>query len=204
MNTDAVLVEVNPYKPPEARVADLGEVADGLLYVVAPWKFLTMMIGTAGIYAIYWFYKNWSLLNEKYKSYWPVMRGIFAIFFTHSLFEEIDGRIRSTSRSYSWSPGILATVYVVCVIATTISSRLSALGIGMSVAEVINLALFVPIVFVLYRAQLAINIAEDDPQGSRNSALTPANILWLVLGAIMWLLTLLGIFFILTGRVRAV
>src|SRR5689334_3319399 len=101
---------INPYKAPEAPLAEAEErVAEGSFYVVSPMKFLIMMVGTMGLYTLYWFYKNWSLLNRKHKAYWPVMRAVFAIFFTHALFREVDGALRREGRhmTFSWSPGAL-------------------------------------------------------------------------------------------------
>jgi hypothetical protein len=57
-------------------------------------------------------------------------------------------------------------------------------------------------IYALYRGQLAINVAENDPKGTRNSSLTGANIAWLVFGALWWLLILLGLYLILTGRAQ--
>jgi hypothetical protein len=201
MNTETAAVAANPYQPPQAPVADVGIGADEGLYVVAPWKFLTLMIGTAGIYSLYWFYKNWSLLNRRAKAYWPVPRAIFSIFFTHALFEEVAVRVRRVAPGYWWSPRNLATVYVVCVLVSRLLQRLPSSAIPASVAIFADLVLLAPTIYVLYRAQLAINIAEGDEQGMRNSSFGAANIAWLIVGGIWWAMILLGSYLIMTGRV---
>lgn len=171
------------------------EQADaGLFYVVAPRKFLFLMIGTLGLYSIYWFYKNWSLLNRRDDRYWPVARGVFNIFFTHALFREIDGALQRKARAFAWSAETLATVYVVCAILMNGMDRLSAKDIGSPVTDILGLVLFAPTVFALYTAQRAINLAEGDSAGSTNSRFTPANIAWLVFGVLLWVLILLGLF----------
>jgi hypothetical protein len=60
--------------------------------------------------------------------------------------------------------------------------------------------LLVPVVWALYRAQCAANVADGDPSGETNSSITAANIAWLVFGGIMWALTALGWYAILTGQ----
>jgi hypothetical protein len=185
----------NPYRAPEAALVDAPALpvgAEQVLYVVAPRKFLLLMIGTLGIYAVYWFYRNWKLLNERHQSYWPVMRAIFAIFFTHSLLREVDGILERKTPRYVWSPGMLATVYVVSVLAGRILSRLNNVGIGGTVAGLLALATLVPMVWSLYQAQKAINVSQDDPEGSTNAALTAANWVWLVIGFALWALVALG------------
>ena len=203
MNTETAAAAANPYQPPQAPLADVGSVAEESLYVVAPWKFLTMAIVTMNIYSLYWFYKNWALLNRRHQAYWPVPRAIFAVFFTHSLFEEIDGRVRRSGNTFAWSPRGAATLYVICAIVSGAASRMNSAVLDARFSQVLVLGLLAPMIFAMYRAQLAINVAEGDAQGARNSELTAANILWLVLGGMWWALVLFGTYLILTGRALA-
>ena len=205
MTTPIVPVPPNPHKAPEAQVADHEGVGEELFYVVAPSKFLIMMVGTLGIYAVYWFYKNWSIIARRRKeSLWPVARGIFAVFFTHALFKEVDGelQVQGKLKSFAWQPSTLASIYVASAIGSSLCGRLSGKGIGSPVTDLVALALFVPTVYALYSAQFAFNLASGDPQGTGNRSLTAANIAWLVPGAILWLLTIVGMFLILTGRAQ--
>jgi hypothetical protein len=153
-----------------------------------------LYIFTLGFYQMYWFYKNWSRYKAAtQESMWPVMRGIFTIFFTHSLFREVDAAIVAEDREHSWDPGLLATGYVVAEIATRIMDRLpDAMD-----KVVIPLELFVmlPLVgFLLYRAQRAINVACGDPTGASNAGLTWANYVWIAIGFFFLALGALGIY----------
>lgn len=193
---------INPYKAPDAPLAETEErVVEGLFYVVSPTKFLVLMIGSLGMYPVYWFYKNWSLLDRKHKQYWPVMRGLFSIFFAHALFHEVDDVLKRESklRAFSWSPGALATGYVLSALAGNVLGRLSGKDIGSPITDVLALLMLVPETYVLYRAQLAINVAEGDPSGLRNSRFTAANIIWLVLFGLFWLAVIAGLFLIFSG-----
>jgi len=202
VSTEATALESNPYSPPQARVADAPSDADAALYIVAPWKFLVMMVGTLSLYSVYWFYKNWSLLNRRHQAYWPVPRAIFAVFFTHALFDHIDDRLRRNAPSFAWSPRALATVNVVCALVRGVGSRIPAAVVDTGVMTLFNLSLLIPMFYALYRAQRAINVAENDPQGTRNNSLTLANIAWLVLGVLWIALVAVGLFMILSGRQR--
>lgn len=200
METTAPL-EHNPYQAPLARVEDAqASDADALFLVVAPRKFWIMMIGTLGLYAYYWFYKNWALLNRRHKTYWPVPRAIFSIFFTHSLFDEITESIRRRGATHEWSPRGMATLYVLSAIASQVFDKLAGRSIGSPFTDIIGVLLLFPIVFSLYQAQRAINVAESDPTGERNRNFTAANIVWLVIGGVFWLLFGLGMYLLATGQ----
>ena len=173
-------MEHNPYQTPVARVEEVSEQAEQRLYVVAPGKFLLLMIGTLTTYSLYWFYRNWSLLNRRHKQYWPVPRAIFSVFFTHSLFQEVDAAIRQRGAVHAWSASLWANLYIVSAIASYVLGRLSDKEIGSPITDIASIALAVPIVWSLYVAQRAITwlkvILPVD-----HSRSTVANVLWLVL-----------------------
>jgi len=184
-------METDIYKTPEATL-DESESNIQALYVVAPWKFSVLYLGTLGLYAFYWFYKNWKLQKLRYDlEVLPVARAIFSIFFIHQLFEEIDHQIELNKVDYSWHPSALATVYIIAAIASWVVDRF----IGESGIElVLSFAPFLVMFTALYRAQSAINHAEKDPKGALNARLTAANILWLVPGLLLVAMVLLSIF----------
>ena len=202
MNLPATPSALNPYKAPGSEVGD-AQQENALLYVVAPRKFLTLLIGTVGAYAVYWFYRNWAALNRvKGGIYWPVPRAIFAIFFTHALFKQVDETLQREGKSFPWSASGTATLYVA---SSVISSLLGRLTSGTAIApymSLLSLALMVPMFYALHRAQLAINLASGDEGGTGNSELSFANIAWIVVGALLWLSVLFGLFALLTGRVH--
>ena len=49
-------------------------------------------------------------------------------------------------------------------------------------------------------AQKAANSAAGDPQGESNNTLTAANIVWMVVGVLLWLLVLLGLYVAMVGE----
>ncbi|MCF7223816.1 DUF4234 domain-containing protein [Marilutibacter chinensis] len=191
-STDAALDGGNLYAPPQADLAEpVADARGDEFYVVAKSKFLLLFFVTFGLYQLYWFYRHWALYRRfRNVSLWPVPRAIFAIFFTHALAGEIDDRLNRSRQTYAWSPGTLATAFVVMEIVGRICDRLSSYGIDNPYADWASFGLMFPIGYVLWRIQDAANHACGQPDGDSNRRITWANGIWLVLGALFWLLVL--------------
>lgn len=186
--------DTNLYAAPQAEVADT-TASPGGYYVVAPKKFWTLFIATLGLYQAYWFYKHWALYRARSdEKLWPVARTIFAIFFAHNLFRKIDADANSGGRHHEWSAGSTATAYVILVIAERIFDKLAGRGVGSPLTDLLSLVAILLVGITLYRAQLAANVASDDPAGEGNAAFTGGNYVWLALGGVFWILTLIGLF----------
>ena len=193
---------VNPYAAPQAEAQE-SETSSQSYYVVSPAKFLALMIGTVTLYSLYWFYRQWAAIKRQDRSdIWPVARTIFAIFFTHSLFNRIDSDLRLRGGQSAWSPVATATVYVASVVVTRIldnvSARSESLGLPLAI---IGFLLIVPTVWSLYSAQRVINQAENNESGRSNANFTAANIVWLIVGAMVWLLAFFGLYATMAGDV---
>jgi hypothetical protein len=97
------------YTAPESALIDAAAEAELEFYVVSPFKFSVLFFVTMGLYSIYWFYKNWSCYKYVHKeSIWPVPRGIFNIFFAHSLFGKVNATLQKIGSGHKWSPSALA------------------------------------------------------------------------------------------------
>jgi hypothetical protein len=186
------------YQPPKAPlvVEELQDLNTAAFYVVGKKKFLIMLIGTLGLYSLYWFYKQWAIQKSVTReNIWPVARCIFNIFFTHSLANRIAGTIQDKSIPYIWSAGKNATAYVLGSIVGNIADRISATaGHDALPFDVLGLVTMVISFTALYNIQKAANVACDDSEGLSNSQLTAANIAWLVAGGLLWALILLGLY----------
>ena len=198
--TSAAMTE-NPYAPPAARVDELVERAPGEFYVVASRKFLLLFVFTFGLYSIYWFYAHWAL----YKRFnglklWPVPRAIFQIFFTHLLFRRIDQRLRRTVGRSDWNAHMSASIYVGLLMMAWLSDRVLPENSSSSVLLVILVLSILLPAMPLLSAQHAANRAEGDSSGASNRALTWANIAWIILGGLLWLLMLFGFYASIAGR----
>lgn len=163
-------------------------------YVVARGKFLWLYLSTLGIYGVYWFYRHWECYRRHSgQSLWPVPRAIFSIFFAHSLFARFNQAAVAVNPDLHWGHRTYATLYVVFVLISSLSDRLTLLGLGLVSASLIGLAAFFVVAWVKYHAQGVANMACGDPRGDGNRRITIANIAWILLGFLMWLLTIAGI-----------
>lgn len=188
------------YKAPESDV-DAGLHVESDFYVVSGRKFLTLFLATFSLYSLYWFYRHWA----QYKSVsdepmWPPMRAIFAIFFTHSLFRRINEKYEETIGDVSnWRHSVFAGIYVLSLIVSQVAERLSAKNIGSPITDLVTFATLPLACWILYKTQIIANRACSDPDGSANDSFTFANIVWIVLGIIFWILILIGIYDIAVG-----
>jgi hypothetical protein len=190
----------SPYAQVSAASFAPVAAAGAPMYVVAIRKLVILHVATCGMYALYWFYRQWSdwKQSQPYDSaggrIWPVMRAIFALFFVHALFREVKASGRDDARVAAWDEGATATWLVLTLVASAITSRLSARSIGSPFTDVAELLLMLPEVLLLARAQRMVNAACGDPAGVTNAGFTAANVAWMVLGGVVWLLVAAGIF----------
>jgi hypothetical protein len=192
-------MENNPYAAPQASLVTRREDA-APFYVVSGRKYWVMLLGTMGLYEIYWFYRNWLLHQEHAGSdIWPVARAIFSIFFAHSLNRLIDQQIERQRLVFAWSYELYASVYVATYIAQYVLTAMSfaevGASVGTSITDVLGLALLPITGWALWRVQQAINVACGDPEGEANRAFTAANFAWLAFGTLLWILTISGMIF---------
>jgi len=192
--------DTNLYAPPVSGIrveAPTEALQAHTFYVVSVAKFCVLYVATFGIYGLYWFYMHWQRYRRghgRHESIWPVPRAFFSIFFAHALVARIEavlGRDRSDVR---WSPGLLATTYVIFEIASNILGRLDGRGIGSPATGILAIAAIAPIALALLQIQGAANHACGDPDGGSNRRFTWANVCWIALGLAVWTLVLIGIF----------
>lgn len=194
MTTETDVAAADPYAPPAAPVLLPAEAVPApRYYVVSAAKFWTLELVTFGLYGLYWMYQHWASIKRATRGdEWPVMRAIFEVFFIHSLAADIDQTLRRARIDHRWSPGGVATGAVVAMIAGRIFDRVPAniisdeAGMALSVGVVAIIATFKS------RIQLAANLACGDEHGRGNARFTGANIAWLVVFGLLWLLVAAG------------
>jgi hypothetical protein len=185
----------NIYETPSSQLVEDCEVGLAPFYVVSPRKFLLLFVSTFGMYHIYWFYKNWAIYKSANGAkIWPVMRGLFSIFFAHSLFNLIDLKLKSAGKQFVGSYNFIATIYVLFSVTEKICDRLSLKSIGDPYTDIGSFIALPFIGWSLYKAQLSANIASDDVEGKENSQITPLNFLWIFLGLFLWALMAFGLY----------
>ncbi|NAW67272.1 hypothetical protein, partial [Photobacterium halotolerans] len=116
-----------------SEVTNVGdeEVKNYEFYVVSPKKFTILFLSTLGLYSIYWSYQNWSLYKKSVGSdVWPIARGIFDIFFLHSLCGKLSSLVSSSQKERAdleWQ----AIQYVLLIIVSRICDRLAIKELGL-------------------------------------------------------------------------
>ena len=187
----------NIYAPPESDVA-VDDRQEPDFYVVSTTKFVLLALLTLNLYLVYWFYRNWRAVKLRTgEDIWPPMRGVFYIFFTHSLFTDVNERLKDRGANFDWQPMALATAVVVLTVLGNVLDRLASRAIGSPTTDVVAIAVVPLLTWFMVTAQRAVNVASGDPGGSGNSNLSFANWLWMLLGGLVWLLALTGLYLIL-------
>lgn len=181
----------NIYAAPQSNLDEhVQSEFDERFYVVSTRKMLILSFATAGMYLLFWNFKHWSNYRHATgESLWPLPRAIFSIFFTHSLFSKIADH-DVTGKRAAWNYDRYATAVVLVYIVNYV---LSWGGQGSRLITAISMLAIIPITLLLKQAQAEANARCGDPEGSSNSEFTAANIVWCVLGALFWLLALVGI-----------
>jgi hypothetical protein len=101
-----------------------GAGTDTLFLHISGARLLVMSLLTAHLYEAYWIYKNWQYVKKRDGlNIWPFWRGIFGIFFCHSLLKRIheDPEARDIEPP-TFSLG-LATGWIVLIIVSNLISR---------------------------------------------------------------------------------
>jgi len=181
-------MSTNVYQAPQANLVIETDTDDHKFYVVSPKKFWVLFISTLGLYGVYWFYKNWSLYKDATESnIWPVPRAIFSIFFTHSLFRNINNELEEKEPDANWGHAGLATFYVIITLSERMMDRFVEQSLGATASTLLTLISVPVLAWIFYQAQLKINLVCDSVGGEDNANFTPANIVWIVLGSLLWL-----------------
>ncbi|GAA5442924.1 hypothetical protein Misp06_01100 [Microbulbifer sp. NBRC 101763] len=193
-------MDTNIYSAPEAELhTEFTEEFD--FYVVSSAKFWVMNLGTMGLYSVYWFYRQWrEYKRASGESLWPVMRAIFSIFFTHSLFIKIQSHLEEAEIEYKWRPKLMAAIYIVLAILGSIIDRISYLSDEFSLIDIFSPALLPLTVWPLFEGQKAANTLSGDISGKVNAKLTPLNFLWLGVGALLWAIVVFGAYIVISGE----
>ena len=183
------------YATPKTHVVDQKTTqVEQEFYVVSMPKFWTLLVSTMGMYSIYWFFQHWSLYKKYNQTKMiPFLRSIFSVFFIHKLYENIDNSINSKNYDYTWSPNIYAALYIITSVGDIVFKSFVGQGI-MSPRTSMITWLSTPILFyVLYRGQLAANVACGDQYGESNSKFTVINIICIAISFILWIGVLISI-----------
>ena len=147
-----------------------------LFFPVPVTKFVVMSLATAGLYELYWLYRNWCLVRDRERTdIWPFWRAFFGYFFIYPLLARIyDQQPRSRT------PVLLAVGWI-------------GLNLLWRLPDPYWFVSFLSL-FLLLPAQLVANRrnAKAAPDHDRNERFTPWNWVAVVLGVAFWGLAIAG------------
>ena len=113
------------------------------------------------------------------------MRGIFLIFFTHSLLENVDKKLRLIDTVHNWNSQQIATTFVILVFGSRVLDRFYLKGIGLPYTDLGGWLVLAIIGILLIYIQRMINIACNDIEGASNRKFTALNFLWITIGIML-------------------
>ncbi len=185
----------NVYQTPDADLVTGTEADAQKFYVVSRLKLSLLFLSTFSAYSVYWFYVNWK--NYKVKTgddVSPALRAIFYIFFTHALFDRVQDELDSKGLSFTWAKGMLATIFVILSLLSSVVDRLVTDLVEQPILQLASFGFLPFMLFIMLKAQDAINLSQDDPEASTNRQFTLANYAWMIFGILLWTLILIGVF----------
>jgi len=105
----------NPYRAPTSSVeTDVTRTTEVFFFTTSTVKLVVMSICTWGLYELYWFYKNWDLIEERTEqTILPFWRAFFAPLWAYSCFKHIKISANENNVPGSLCIGLLAIVYLI-------------------------------------------------------------------------------------------
>lgn len=183
--------QLTPPEPPPAQTtaAPASAIPRVPLFLYIPvWRLILLSILSGGLYQAYWIYKNWRYLKERERvDIRPFWRGIFGIFYCHSLLRRIHGdREARAAQAPTFPPDALATGWVVLVILSNVLARVDSVAVFV-------LAAFVPSFLCLMPVQNYVNsVTRLRSPATRYHPWSAGHLLCLILGLLIWVPVLLG------------
>ena len=171
-------------------------------FIVSQRKLIIMVILTAGLYLVYWNFKQWKCIQQQDQSgIFPILRAIFSPLFIYALFQRInDDAISQNSNNY-WRYGLAALCYIILsfspfLLSIGITQYYEFVGTPELLAKstlyvfsiVLGYVFSALVIITITKAQSLTNTMANNPTGSENSQLTWQNYFWIAAGlAIMFI-----------------
>jgi hypothetical protein len=190
-------MDENFYEAPKAQLIEFEYDGQEVFFFPISLKKLTILfISTFSVYTVYWFYKNWKMLEPTMdKKIHPLLRAIFDVFFTHSLFSRIETAAVAKNISMKWSAGVLATIYVVFTFISAIVKHFFSSSELYNLVNLLTILFLFIILWPLYSIQKIVNQINGDPDGKLNCSFSGYNYVFIIGGSLLWILTI-SLFFL--------
>lgn len=176
-----------PYWAPASRVPRLlpGSDVPTPLFAVGLVKLVLMTVATLGLYLVFWGYRHWSIIRTRTgQDLWPLVRGIFALFFFHLLVKEVNASAAERHVEGRLPVAALTIVYVIALFMQRLPDPYWLLW-------------FIALIPTAVVQQLANEVNHKAaPLADRNLRLRGWNWLAVIVGLPFFALALYGVFFV--------
>jgi hypothetical protein len=153
-------------------------------YLIEPSNFILLSILTVGLYPVWWTYKAWRFFIQKEGSNAnAAVRTVFNLFFLYQLLN----RIKQFAKQQGYEDNFSPAVAFILVVVSTFAGLLPPPFFLLFLLEVV----------FLLPAVKAFNFAVQQSEGIEsyiNKSLNTRQTVLVVIGALFWLLILLGLF----------
>lgn len=152
-------------------------------------RLIIMNIVSFGFYQAYWIYKNWKCLKERDSmNIQPFWRGIFGVFFIHNLLKTIhaDSDLNEHKEPV-FNPSTQATIWVALVVFSRLADRVLP-----DAASILSLPLSLGAILCFVPVQRYINEVYEGTIKPPYYGWSVGHIVCIVIGSILWLLTIIG------------
>jgi hypothetical protein len=179
----------------QVLIASPKEVNNELFFSVSTFKLITLSTFTFGLYEVYWFYKNWVVI-EKREDLSPFLRSVFSIIFCYSLFKRILLSVKLKGFHDFSSVGLLTFLYVIL----HIMGRLSGREYFYDAFPVVSNIFFLTSIFTFYpllEVQKMINFNNRviDVEYEPEAKFSIFEKILFVVGGILFIFAILGVIF---------
>jgi len=152
-----------------------------IFYYVSPLKLVLMSISTLGIYQLFWFYKNWTYVDEHTnKLTSPTISAIFGGISFYGLMNEMNKAGAETGSSKKLPSLLIAPLYFLLLLSSSLHGFLGCLGLLASLC--------------LLPAQIYINSLNADSPTPINDKFSVVNWVVIVIGMGIQILAIIGRF----------
>jgi hypothetical protein len=151
-----------------------GSAESAAYFTTSPVKLAVMSVCTLGLYEVYWFYKNWTVIKQRDgRNIMPFWRGVFAPLFIFSLFKDFNDRASRNGVTETLQTSALGIAYIGFLL---FNRAPDPLWLG-------SLLTFIPLI-IANRLALSINRTVE-PTFKNNESFSAWNIVAVVVGGLL-------------------
>jgi len=187
----------SPYAPPKSNVEDVIIRSEILSYPVFPIeRIFWMSILSSGIFLAYWVYKIWQHIRDHDgSSIRPFWRGIFSVFYIHSLFKRIgENSLHQGKTGLGFAPKKQASFIVLAIVGGKLLSGWQPGSWQLfAPSAAIHFAIsFVLIPMLMAPVQRYLNAYMAETGELKPLAFTGGQIFCAVFGVLLWIFAIVG------------